>query len=63
MNGLIEPHKNKITEHVIIGTPDKVLDWANKILELKHIKVFVMDEADLVISARGHQEESFLIRR
>ncbi|XP_073988291.1 DEAD-box helicase Dbp80-like isoform X2 [Rhodnius prolixus] len=63
VRGEYEPHKNKITEHVIIGTPDKVLDWANKILELKHIKVFVMDEADLVISARGHQEESFLIRR
>uniref|UniRef100_A0A161MNN2 RNA helicase n=1 Tax=Triatoma infestans TaxID=30076 RepID=A0A161MNN2_TRIIF len=53
----------KITEHVLIGTPDKVLDWANKFLELNRIRVFVMDEADVMISTKGHQDESFHIRR
>lgn len=49
-------------EQIVIGTPGTVLDWSTKlsILNLKKIKVFVLDEADVMIDQQGHKE--FCIR-
>jgi ATP-dependent RNA helicase DDX19/DBP5 len=51
-----------ITNQIIIGTPGTVLDWSGKlnVLDLKKLKVFVLDEADVMISQQGHHE--FCIR-
>uniref|UniRef100_T1HI83 RNA helicase n=1 Tax=Rhodnius prolixus TaxID=13249 RepID=T1HI83_RHOPR len=59
------PRNTKIEEHIIIGTPGKVLDWATKykFFELSKITVFVLDEADVMIATQGHQDQSFRIRR
>ena len=47
-----------ITNQIIIGTPGTVLDWSTKlnVLDLKKLKVFVLDEADVMISQQGHQD-------
>ncbi|XP_022165687.1 ATP-dependent RNA helicase DDX19A-like [Myzus persicae] len=56
---------SKIEEQVIVGTPGKVLDWATKykFFDPKHIKVFVLDEADIMVDTQGHQDQSFRIRK
>jgi len=56
----------KITEHIIIGTPGKVLDWSNlkfNFFDLKKIRVFVLDEADVMIDIQGHQDQSIRIHK
>ena len=44
-----------MTDHIIIGTPGKVLDWGLKFrfFDLKKIRVFVLDEADVMIATEG----------
>ncbi|XP_065755323.1 ATP-dependent RNA helicase DDX19A isoform X2 [Phocoena phocoena] len=55
----------KITEHIVIGTPGTVLDWCSKLkfIDPKKIKVFVLDEADVMIATQGHQDQSIRIQR
>jgi len=56
---------SKLDEHIIIGTPGKVVDWAIKFrfFDLKKIKVFVLDEADVMIDTQGHQDQSIRIHK
>ena len=55
----------KLTEQVIIGTPGKVFDWATKLrcLDLSKMKVFVLDEADIMIDTQGLQDQSIRIHK
>lgn len=55
----------KITEHIIIGTPGKVLDWGVKFkfFSLSKISVFVLDEADVMIATQGHQDQCIRIHK
>lgn len=56
----------KLSEHIIIGTPGKVLDWSNlkfNFFDLKKINVFVLDEADVMIAIQGHQDQSIRIHK
>jgi len=59
------PRGSKLTEHIIIGTPGKVVDWAIKFrfFDLSKITVFVLDEADVMIATQGHQDQSFRIHK
>ncbi|EFA03913.1 DEAD-box helicase Dbp80 [Tribolium castaneum] len=54
-----------LTEHIIIGTPGKVLDWALKfrVFDLKKLTVFVLDEADVMIATQGHQDQCIRIHK
>ncbi|KAB0384959.1 hypothetical protein FD755_006876 [Muntiacus reevesi] len=54
----------KISEHIVIGTPGTVLDWCSKLkfIDPKKIKVFVLDEADVMIATQGHQDQSIRIQ-
>ncbi|XP_063231917.1 DEAD-box helicase Dbp80-like [Bacillus rossius redtenbacheri] len=56
---------SRIKEHIIIGTPGKVLDWGVKFkfFDLSKISVFVLDEADVMIATQGHQDQSFRIHK
>lgn len=56
---------SKLEEHIIIGTPGKIMDWAIKFrfFDLKKIKVFVLDEADVMIDTQGHQDQSIRIHK
>uniref|UniRef100_A0A8C1VFS6 RNA helicase n=1 Tax=Cyprinus carpio TaxID=7962 RepID=A0A8C1VFS6_CYPCA len=55
----------KIKEQIVIGTPGTVLDWCVKLklIDPKKIKVFVLDEADVMIATQGHQDQSTRIQR
>ncbi|XP_062329982.1 ATP-dependent RNA helicase DDX19B [Osmerus eperlanus] len=55
----------KLQEQVVIGTPGTMLDWCLKFkfIDPKKIKVFVLDEADVMIATQGHQDQSIRIQR
>ncbi|KAH7978228.1 hypothetical protein HPB49_004871 [Dermacentor silvarum] len=55
----------KIQEQVILGTPGKIIDWVFKFkfFDLSRIKVFVLDEADIMISMHGHHDQSIRIHK
>ncbi|KAB1273978.1 ATP-dependent RNA helicase DDX19A [Camelus dromedarius] len=61
----ISKRGQKISEHIVIGTPGTVLDWCSKLkfIDPKKIKVFVLDEADVMIATQGHQDQSIRIQR
>lgn len=54
-----------ITEHVVLGTPGKIIDWALKFkfFDLSKVKVFVLDEADVMIAEQGHHDQSIRIHK
>lgn len=56
---------SKITAQFMIGTPGKVYDWAMrfKFFELRKMKVFVLDEADVMISTQGYHDQSLRIHK
>lgn len=54
-----------IDNHVIFGTPGKVLDWGlrHRRFDMKKIRVFVLDEADIMINTQGHRAQSIQIQK
>jgi len=60
----VEPG-SQLTEHIIIGTPGKVTDWAfrTRCFDLGKIQVFVLDEADVMIATQGYHDQSIKIHR
>jgi len=59
------PRGAKSEDHIIIGTPGSVLDWVMrfKAFDPKKLSVFVLDEADVMISQQGHRDQSVRIKR
>ncbi|XP_068772758.1 ATP-dependent RNA helicase DDX25 isoform X2 [Struthio camelus] len=59
------PHGTMLEEQIVIGTPGTVLDWCFKrrVLNLKKISVFVLDEADIMIDTQGFSSQSIRIQR
>ncbi|KAF7285220.1 putative ATP-dependent RNA helicase Dbp80 [Rhynchophorus ferrugineus] len=59
------PRGTQLTDHIIIGTPGKVLDWAfrYRVFDLSKISVFVLDEADVMIDQQGHQDQCIRIHK
>ncbi|KAM9814027.1 ATP-dependent RNA helicase DDX19A [Neosynchiropus ocellatus] len=55
----------KLQEQIVIGTPGTMLDWCRKFkfIDPKRIKVFVLDEADVMIATQGHQDQSIRIQK
>ena len=52
-------------DHIIIGTPGTACDWVIKYrcFDPKLLKVFVLDEADIMIATQGHQDQSIRLQR
>ncbi|XP_066111093.1 ATP-dependent RNA helicase DDX25 [Saccopteryx bilineata] len=59
------PRSTDITKQIIIGTPGTVLDWClrKKLIDLTKIRVFVLDEADVMIDTQGFSDQSIRIQR
>lgn len=59
------PRGTKINDHIIIGTPGKMQDWGVKfnMFDLSKIRVFVLDEADVMIDRQGHQDQCIRIHK
>lgn len=55
----------KVSSHIIIGTPGTLLDWILKFraFDPRKIKVFVLDEADVMIDTQGHKDQSIRIHK
>ena len=55
----------KTTDHIIIGTAGTVLDWILKkrAFDPKKIKLFVLDEADVMIAQQGQQDQTVRIQK
>ncbi|CAD5122583.1 DgyrCDS10995 [Dimorphilus gyrociliatus] len=56
---------SNLTAQIIIGTPGTVLDWGlkYKFFDLKKIKIFTLDEADVMIDTQGHHDQTLRIHR
>ncbi|NXC45011.1 DDX25 helicase, partial [Penelope pileata] len=54
-----------LQEQVVIGTPGTVLDWCFKwrLLNTGRIRMFVLDEADIMIDKQGLSSQSIRIQR
>ncbi|KAH9412488.1 putative ATP-dependent RNA helicase Dbp80 [Dermatophagoides pteronyssinus] len=59
------PRNTKIAEHILIGTPGKMIDWALKynFFNIKKISVFVLDEADVMIDTQGLRAQSIRLKQ
>ena len=59
----IVDRSSTIKEQIIVGTPGTVLDWLTKtrVLDPRKVLIFVLDEADVMISQQGHQDQSVRI--
>lgn len=59
------PRGTKLDDHIIIGTPGKMLDWCSRynFFDIKKITVFVLDEADVMIATQGHQDQCIRIHK
>ena len=56
---------HKVTDHILFGTPGTLLDWIvrHRVIDSKKIKMFVLDEADVMIAFEGHQDQSIRIHK
>ncbi|ELU09872.1 hypothetical protein CAPTEDRAFT_19802 [Capitella teleta] len=54
-----------IDAHIVIGTPGTTLDWSTKlkVFDLKKIRVFVLDEADIMMDIQGLRDQSIRLQR
>ncbi|XP_072282690.1 ATP-dependent RNA helicase DDX25 [Pyxicephalus adspersus] len=54
-----------IDAQIIVGTPGTVMDWCFKLklIHLEHIRVFVLDEADVMIGVQGYTDHSVRVKR
>ncbi|KYO35797.1 ATP-dependent RNA helicase DDX25 [Alligator mississippiensis] len=59
------PRGAVIEEQIVIGTPGTTLDWCFKLrlMDLKKISVFVLDEADVMINTQGFSDQSIRVQR
>ena len=54
-----------MTDHILFATPGTMLDWIfrHKAVDPRKIKMFVLDEADLMIAIQGHQDQSMRMHK
>ncbi|KAM9369935.1 ATP-dependent RNA helicase DDX25 [Phaethornis superciliosus] len=59
------PRGTVLEEQLVIGTPGTVLDWCFKwkFLDIKKIRLFVLDEADIMIDTQGLACQSIRVQR
>jgi len=65
VKGEVFPRGYMIQDHILIGTPGKILDWGLKMryFDLSKIKVFVLDEADVMIGMQGLRDQVIRIHK
>lgn len=58
------PRGERLEAHLVVGTPGKVVDWLKRrMINARTIKVFVLDEADAMVSGDGHRANSLLAKK
>ncbi|KAL3085857.1 hypothetical protein niasHT_039021 [Heterodera trifolii] len=62
VKGETVPRDMVFVEHIVIGTPGKMLDWMmRKHIDASKIVSFALDEADVMIGQQGYQDKSIRI--
>ncbi|KAG0137714.1 P-loop containing nucleoside triphosphate hydrolase protein [Tuber indicum] len=57
-------HGERIDAHIVVGTPGTVLDLLlRKQLPVEHLKVFVLDEVDIILHLQGLGEQCLRVKR
>lgn len=60
----LEDTSGHLTEHVVVGTPGKVMELVKKRrLDTAAIKIFVLDEADEMVDTQGMGDQTIRIKR
>ena len=59
------PRGQKVTDHILFGTPGTLLDWIlrQRVIDPKKIEMFVLDDVDVMIALQGHEDQSIRIQR
>ncbi|KAJ1503222.1 RNA helicase required for poly(A+) mRNA export [Coelomomyces lativittatus] len=56
--------RDKINDHILIGTPGTLMDLARKkIINLSNVKVLVFDEADAILDSQNLMEQAQKVRK
>ncbi|XP_037956332.1 DEAD-box helicase Dbp80-like isoform X2 [Teleopsis dalmanni] len=65
VRGEFVPRSTQLNQQIVIGTPGKVMDWGTKYkcFDLKKIRVFILDEADTMVSTQGHRGHCLRVHR
>ncbi|OQR68532.1 ATP-dependent RNA helicase DDX19A-like [Tropilaelaps mercedesae] len=65
VRGQLLSRNQLIKEHIVIGTPGKMLDWTlrYRLFDMRRIRVFVLDEADVMLAESGHYSSVINIHR
>ncbi len=65
IRGEVLPRGTKLQDHILIGTPGKMIDWSLKyqFFDIKKIRVFVLDEADVMIDTQGLRAQSVKMKQ
>lgn len=60
-----EFNNGPIREHILIGTPGKLTDWGlkRKYFDMSKIRMFILDEADIMIDTQGLRTQSIILRK
>lgn len=57
------PRRDPLTAHIIIGTPGTILNLeGRRMLDLSQVKLFVLDEADVMLDKQGMGLQSMRVR-
>jgi len=57
------PRREPLTAHIIIGTPGTILNLeGRRMLDLSNVKLFVLDEADVMLDKQGMGLQSLRVR-
>ena len=50
---------HKVTDHIIFATPGTLLNWIlrHRVMDPKKVKMFVLEDVDVMIALQGHQDQ------
>lgn len=65
VRGEVLQRGQQINDHILIGTPGKMIDWSlkYKFFDIKNVDVFVLDEADVMIDTQGLRAQSIKLKQ
>ncbi|EPZ32910.1 ATP-dependent RNA helicase-like protein dbp5 [Rozella allomycis CSF55] len=57
-------NREAVNAHIVIGTPGTIIDMVRKrLLDVSNVKIFVLDEADVMLDKQGMGDQSIRVRK
>ena len=65
IRGVMVKRYTAVNHHIIIGTPGTMINWCfnQRIIDMKKVNVFVLDEADVMIDKEGYLDQSVRLKK